>query len=208
MSCFSEVFQHSSDWRWRPLVFSRKIAKRFLFPLFLLKAIYGVISLALCPHILLQIPQHFGSTEITCEGLLCPPVYLLGHTGSFEGGCRPLTHASPGCPFHFSIFVASGLNVRGGWHVWSDCNLLSQSIDGNVWCTASKLRPHRLHCLRGIWSSVVCLTLKLHQYHPYEKIQSHTHTPPLATLTYRTSRDRHIKKVPHASTRYNSFHDN
>ena len=36
-----------------------------------------------------------------------------------QGGCRPLTHASPGCPFHFSSFVASSLNVRGGWRVWS-----------------------------------------------------------------------------------------
>ena len=81
MSCFSEVFQHSSDWRWRPLVLSWKIAERFLFPLFLLQTIYGVISLALCPHILLQAPQHFRSTEITCEGCfacqsICSVIFL------------------------------------------------------------------------------------------------------------------------------------
>ena len=62
-------------------------------------------------------------------GLLFPPVCLLGHfpslrhvqdsapTGVFEGRYRPLTHSSLGFPFHFSLFVASSLNLWGWWHV-------------------------------------------------------------------------------------------
>ena len=78
--------------------------------------------------------------------LLCPPVYLLGcfpllrhvqgstPTGVYEDGCRPLTHSSLGFPFHFSLFVASSLNLWGWWHVLSDCHLLRQSP---AWVTTS-----------------------------------------------------------------------
>ena len=61
-------------------------------------------------------------------GLFCLPVYLLGcfpsirhaqgsiPTGVFKGGCQPLTHSSLGFPFHFSLFVASSLNLMKTHH--------------------------------------------------------------------------------------------
>ena len=90
-------------------------------------------------------PQIFQDTS-HLWGLLCPPVYLLGRfpslrhvqdstpTGVFEGGCRPLTHSSPGLSFHFSLFVASSLNLWGWWHVLSDCHTDSrlQNIQPHV----------------------------------------------------------------------------
>ena len=83
-----------------------------------LQAISGVMSLALCPQVVSQAPQHFRSSkkQAICEVLHCPPVYLLGHfpslrhiqgsipTGVFEGGCGPLTHSSLGFSFHFYAF--------------------------------------------------------------------------------------------------------
>ena len=46
----------------------------------LLQAINGVVSLALCPQVLSQVPQHFRSSEkqATYEGFFYPPGYLLG----------------------------------------------------------------------------------------------------------------------------------
>ena len=89
----------------------------------LLQAIDGVMSVALCPQVVSQAPQHCRFSEKASQlwGLLCPPVYLLGRfpslrqastpRGVFEGGCRPLTHSSPGFLFHFSLFVTSSLNL-------------------------------------------------------------------------------------------------
>ena len=80
-------FQCSSDWRWLSVVLSRKVVQRFLFPcLSLLQAIDGVMSLALCPHVVSQAPQHFKSSEMqaTYDGCfarqsLCSVVSL--HSG-------------------------------------------------------------------------------------------------------------------------------
>ena len=70
-----------------------------------------------------QAPQHFKLTRRK-PLLMVSPVYLPGHflslwhvqgstsTGVFDGGCRTLTHASLGFAFHFSLFVASSLNLR------------------------------------------------------------------------------------------------
>ena len=82
----------------------------------LLKAIDGVMSLALCPQAVSQTPQHLISSkaQATCGGCF-PPVYLLGHfpppghvlgstpTAVLKDGCRMLTHASLGfhSTFHF-----------------------------------------------------------------------------------------------------------
>ena len=99
-------------------------------------------------------------------GLLCPAVYLLGRfysirhvqcrtpTGVFKSGCRPSTHSILGFPFHFSLFVASSLNLWGWWHVWSDCPVLRLSSGGHGWLlppplSSWKVRPYRLHCLYG-----------------------------------------------------------
>ena len=74
-------FQCSSDWRWHSLVLSRKIIQRFLFP-------------RLSPpgnrwcNVLGFVPVGSVSSSSTLQifrdashlwGLLCPPVYLLGH---------------------------------------------------------------------------------------------------------------------------------
>ena len=110
----------------------------------LLQAIKGMMSLALCPQVVYK----------SLVRAALPPVYLLGHfpslrhvqgstpTGVFEGGCQPLTHFSLGFPFHFSLFVASSLN-------------LSQSIGGHGWLlppalSSWRLRLYRLHCLHTL----------------------------------------------------------
>ena len=78
----------------------------------LLQAINGVVSLALCPQVVSQVPQHFRSSEkqATCEGCsarqsICTVVSLHSGmsraTGVFEDGCRPSTHSSLGFPFPF-----------------------------------------------------------------------------------------------------------
>ena len=47
----------------------------------LIKAIDGVMSLALRPLVVSETPRHFRSaeTQATYGAWLCPPVYLLGH---------------------------------------------------------------------------------------------------------------------------------
>ena len=92
----------------------------------LLQAIDDVISLALCLQVVSETSQHFRSSEkqATCEGCFaCQPAYLLGYfpslqhvqgstpTGIFEGGYQPLVHSSLSFPSHFSLFVASSLNL-------------------------------------------------------------------------------------------------
>ena len=56
-------FQSSSDWRCPSLVLSRKIIYAPSFHASLLLAIDGVMSLALCPRVVSQVPQHFRSSE-------------------------------------------------------------------------------------------------------------------------------------------------
>ena len=89
----------------------------------LLQAVDGVMSLASCPQVVSQAPQHLSSEkQATCEGCLaCKSIcsvislHVQGSTptGVFGGGCQPLTHSSLGFPFHFSHFVASSVNLLG-----------------------------------------------------------------------------------------------
>ena len=74
-------FQCWSGWQWPFLVLSRKIVEHFSFYASLLQAINGEMSLALCPLVVSQDPQHFRSseTQATCDGLLFPPGYQLCH---------------------------------------------------------------------------------------------------------------------------------
>ena len=70
-----------------------------------------------CPQLVSQAPQHFRSSTSHLWSMLCQPVYLLCHflwlrhvqdntpTEFLEGGCRTLTHASLGFPFHFFHFL-------------------------------------------------------------------------------------------------------
>ena len=52
----------------------------------LLQAIRGVVSLALCPQVVSQAPQHFRSSEkqATCEGCFARQSYVLGHFPSLR----------------------------------------------------------------------------------------------------------------------------
>ena len=81
--------------------------------------------------------------------VLCLPVYLLvpihfhmSSAGVFQGGCRCL-----GFPFHFSLFVASSLNLWGWWYAWPSCRLLKQSSMGDCF---------HLHCQAGGWDHIGC----------------------------------------------------
>ena len=126
----------------------------------LLQAISGMMSLALCPQVVSQASQHQSFWEAShLWGLLCLPVYLhssfpsLRHvqgstpTGVSEGGCWPLTYSSLGFPFHFSLFVASSLNLWELWHVWADCHLCRQSSRGHGWLLPPPLLAGCLDCI-------------------------------------------------------------
>ena len=67
-----KLFQYSPDLRWSSLVLSRKIVSRFLFARLSPPGISGVMSLALCPHVMSQASQHFRSSEkrVICEAAL------------------------------------------------------------------------------------------------------------------------------------------
>ena len=58
-------------------------------------------------------------------------------------------HFCMGFPFHFSLFVASWLNLWRWWHVWSDCHLLRQSSRGHGW----------LLCQAGGWDCIGCTVI-------------------------------------------------
>ena len=135
--------------------------------MFLLQVIDGVTSLTLCPQVVSQAPEHFSSFEKKKKGhlwgLLCSPVYLLGHFPSlryvqgstriavFEGGCRPSTYSCLGFPFHFSLFVASSFNMWGWWHVWPDCHLFISLKPVLNWanvCSPNILRTARRTMIR------------------------------------------------------------
>ena len=91
-----------------------------------------------------SILQIFGEAS-HLWGLLCSPVYLLGHfpslqhvqgstpAGVFEWERRPSTHFSLGFPFHYSLFVATSWNLWGWRHVRSDCHFLRQSSGRHGW---------------------------------------------------------------------------
>ena len=123
--------------------FQGRLSSASSFHTSLLQAVDGVMSLASCPQVVSQAPQYLSSEkQATCEGCLarqsiCSVIslHVQGNTptGVFGGGCQPLTHSSLGFPFHFSLFVASSVNLWGWWHVWSDCHLLRQSSGGHGW---------------------------------------------------------------------------
>ena len=137
---------------WLTMVLSRPFKDHLAFPrpLPLSSRDQLCVSLALCLN---GSVSSFSAIQILREashlwGLLCPPVYLLDcfhslrhvqgstPTGVFEGIYRPWIHCTLDFPFHFSLFVASSLNLWGWWHVWSDCHLLRQS-SGRAWVTVS-----------------------------------------------------------------------
>ena len=139
----------------------------------LLQVINGVMSLALCLHVVSQAPQHFRSSEeqTTCDGCFarqsicsvsaftqaCP-----GHPHVFQGGCRTLTHATLGFPFHFSLVTMCnqehysrfhGRRVKGFF--FNDSNEWSLQLSKRKKKRKEKKRS-RCHC-RGFVSKTDCL---------------------------------------------------
>ena len=124
-----------------------------------LQAIGGVLSLALCPQVVSQAPCSKPLVRVAFPAIVSARSFLFTPACSrqcthrvFEGGCWPLTHSSlGGFPFHFSLFVASSLNLWERWLVWSDCHLWRQSSGGHMAHQAS-LSPTRY--LKGHFSPV------------------------------------------------------
>ena len=138
----------------------------------LLQAICGMMSLGFVPA---GSVSSFSTLQVcrekqaTCEGCFCPSVYLLGRFPSLRHvpGSTPTGSKVDvdrrhmpvwAFPFHFSLFVASSLNLWGRWHVWSDCHLLRQSSGGHRWLlppplSSWRLRPYRPLSLHGWWSN-------------------------------------------------------
>ena len=141
----------------------------------LLQSISGVMSLALCPQVVSQAPQHFRASKTSnLWRLLCLPVYLLSHfpslrhvqgstpTGVFEGGCRPWTHSSLGLPFQCPCFTLCSKLIEFvrmmAYVVWLS-PLEAVSIERG-WLlplplSSWRLRLYRLHCLQEWWSQLV-----------------------------------------------------
>ena len=120
-------FQCLSDWRWPSLVFSSVMF--FLFPLadqwcdVLGFVAAGSVSSSSTLHIF-QVANHLWLIVALPASLsawsfpfpaACPKPYIHW---SFQRWMLMLTHASLGLPLH--LFLASSLNLWGGWPVWSD----------------------------------------------------------------------------------------
>ena len=114
-------FQSSSDWRWPFLILWKKSVERFLFPRLSPPGDRWCDALRCVLLNTSDLPRRKPLVMAACPASLpC----LLGHfpsirrvqsstpTGDFEGGCRTLTHASMGFPFHFRPFVASSCGKR------------------------------------------------------------------------------------------------
>ena len=153
--CLSEIsamlplrwFQCLSDWLWPSLVVIRKMSSAFSFHASLLQAIDGVMSLSLCPQVVSQAPQHLRSEkQAICEGCfarqsICSVISLhMLHMREHVHVPQEFLHSSLGYPFHFSLFVASSLNLWGGWHVWFDSHLLRQSCGGHGFVSTSIIK--------------------------------------------------------------------
>ena len=134
------------------------------------------MSLALCPQVVSQGPQHFRSLRRKPLVMVAFPASLStwsfpltpAWTGQYSmgvirNGCQTLTHSSLGFPFHFTHFIASSLNLWGWWYVWSD--LLRQSSRDHMWLLPLPLSSRRLRSCKAAQSSWMvvapCLTMKV-----------------------------------------------
>ena len=99
----------------------------------LYKAITGVMCLALWLHVMSQAPQHFRSSETKPLVMIALPTSLSAGSFPFSLACPrqythrsfqrwmlTRTHSSLDLLFHFSIFVATSLNLWGWSRAWSD----------------------------------------------------------------------------------------
>ena len=85
----------------------------------LLQAIDDAMSLALCPQVVSQAPQHFRSSEnCFASQSICSFIFL--HSGMSRTvhlqevpkvDVESEAHSSLGFPFHFSLFVANSWNL-------------------------------------------------------------------------------------------------
>lgn len=75
-------------------------------------------------------------------------------------------YASLGFPYHFSLFVASLLNMWRWWHVWSDHHLQGNPVE-------SKSNHFQLHCQGGGWD-LILLTSYRHTAHRHQPMLAPT----------------------------------
>ena len=131
---------------WLTMALSRPFNEDHLAPYFhsfhasLLQAIGGVMSLTVCPQVMSQAPQHFRSSYLW--GLLCPPVYLLGHFPSlrYVQGSTQKTYnykqAETGFEAHSGAGIAQWLEcwtcdwkVAGSNPCWSSGRIFFSMVD-------------------------------------------------------------------------------
>ena len=130
---------------------------------FLPRVVSNVMSLALCPLVVSQAPQHFRSFEVqaSCDGsFACQSV-----SGYFPWLCRIQdslyihrslcrwtsnsdTIASLGFSFHFGLFVANSLNLWGAIWVVPDWWF---SADPSLCSKTTTKRRRKVAWLRGWW---------------------------------------------------------
>jgi len=167
-------FQCSSDWRWLSLVLSRKIvdgslssfqgrsssASSFQAPR--LQAISGVVSLAMCPQVVSQAPQHFGSSETQTTCCSCFSCLLVYRSFiSLEAGMARAVHPKEFLKVdvkHWRI-CQSGIPIPFP-------PLFGSKLIESVWMMACVvwLSKERLHCFAGLKSVVFCFTNRLTRY--------------------------------------------
>ena len=140
----SIVFKMFSDW-WCPSLtqltfspFQRRPSSTSSFHTSLLQAIESVTSLAVCPHVVTQTPQHFRSskTQANCQGCFsCQAICLVisfhsdmfraVHPQEFSEVDAEYDTCQCGLPIPL---VAGLLSMWRGWYtMWSDCYLVGQS---------------------------------------------------------------------------------
>ena len=107
----------------------------------LLQAIDGVMSLALCPHVVSEARQYFRSskTQATCDGCfarqsVCSVVSLHSGMSRTRRFRRWMSHSSLGLNSHFTLYFLLHAHLvckDGSIITWSDCHLLRQSSGGH-----------------------------------------------------------------------------
>ena len=131
-------------------------SKEASFNAYFLQAIDGVVSLALCPQVMSQAPQHFRSSEkqATCEGYfarqsicchsLHPGMSRAVHP-QFSTVMSTIDTFKSGLPIPLSTFCIKLIeSVRMVAYMWSDCHLLRQSSGGHGWLLPPPLSSWRL----------------------------------------------------------------
>ena len=120
--------------------FSKRSSSAPSFHASLLQVVDGDLSLPLCPQVVSQTLQHFRSSETptTCGSCFSRQSVwsdislhsaVQGSTSTvFDGGCRPLTHASLGFPFLFLLFFSLSHFLEQPHSICEDDGTYAESI--------------------------------------------------------------------------------